>query len=332
MSAISPSSAEASALGVYYPAPSSLKAGPIVAATDRSETSIPALRAAKILNDSLHAGLHVVVVVEPLPIIIPEPGSLLQPLVISPELKATVRRQANEQMQKVEPDSSKYSLDVEDGKPAREIARIAREHDASVVVMGLHHHSLIDRLIDGDTAIEMLRESDVPVLLASNEFAALPRRAVIAVDFSPESMEAARAGMRLLHPESELHLVHVRPDVTIFDGSGLWEEEYERVAADQLEKFRQALAAPRTMRVETAILIGKPAQALTEFANKIEADLIVSGTHGIGMMRRIFIGSVAAGLLHKTEKSLLVVPASKRTESVASDKRETASAKGANRE
>jgi len=126
MSAISTSSAEAGALGVYYPAPSTVKAGPILAATDRSEASIPALRAAKVLNDSLNAGLHVVVVVEPLPIIIPEPGSLLQPLVISPELKAVVRRQANEQMQKIEPDSSKYLLEVEEGKPASEIARKAR--------------------------------------------------------------------------------------------------------------------------------------------------------------------------------------------------------------
>lgn len=327
---ISPSSVEASALGVYYPASTTRREGPIVAATDRSEASTPALRAAKILNDSLHVGLKVIAVVEPLPIIIPEPGSLLQPLVITPELKATVRRQATEQMQKVEPDSSKYSVEVEEGKPAREIARTARDHDASIVILGLHRHSLFDRLIDGETAIEMLRESDVPVLLASKDFAALPRRTVIAVDFSPESMEAARAAMHLLDPKSEIHLAHVRPAVTIFDGSGLWEEEYERVAADQLGKFKQTLAAPRTMRVETTILTGKPAQALTEFANKKDADLIVSGTHGIGMMRRIFIGSVATGLLHKTEISLLVVPTSNRGRSVDSDVPEIVNAKGAN--
>jgi len=329
MSANSSSSAEASALGIYYPAASPTKKGPILAATDRSDASLPALRAALILNRSLDVGVDVVVVVEPLPIIVPEPSGILQPLVITPELKAVVRQQAIEQMEKVGADAGKYSLDIEDGRPASEIARAAREHNASLVIMGLHHHGIVDRLIDGDTALEFLRESDTPVLLASKEFDSLPQRVLMAVDFSPESMEAAREAMRLLHPESVIHLAHVRPPVTIFDGSGLWEEEYERVALDQLGKFKQTLAAPGTMRVETSILIGKPANALTEFARKTGADLIVCSTHGMGLMRRIFIGSVATGLLHKAEQSILVVPASGHGQSTATDASETTKAKGA---
>ena len=121
-------------------------------------------------------------------------------------------------------------------------------------------------------------------------------------------MEAARVSLPLVSSDCVVHLAHVRPSVTIFDGSGLWEDEYENVAARQLESFRETLAAPTTMRVETTILVGKPAEALTEYADKIDADLIVSGTHGAGLMRRIFIGSVASGLLRKSERSLLLVP------------------------
>ncbi|HZK79374.1 MAG TPA: universal stress protein [Gemmatimonadaceae bacterium] len=308
MTATPSKSAEITELGMYYPAVPVRKVGPILVATDRTVDSLSALRAADVLNRSLHRGVAVLAVIEPLPIIVPEPSSLLQPLVITPELSAAVREQTIKQLNSVGADAPTWSMEVEEGRPAKEIAAAARKHGASLVVLGLSHHGFVDRLIDGDTALEFLRESDTPVLLASKDFASLPKRAVIAVDFSPESMEAARVGIALLSPDCVVHLVHVRPQVTIFDGAGLWEEEYERVAARQLEKFRETLAAPDTMRVETTILVGKPANALIEYANKIDAGLIVSGTHGAGLMRRIFIGSVASGLLRKTEHSLLVVP------------------------
>jgi Universal stress protein UspA and related nucleotide-binding proteins len=301
-------SAETSTLGMYYPAVSVKQAGPLLVATDRSEVSLSALRAAEILNQAVKRGVTVLAVIEPLPLIVPEPTSLLQPLVISPELTEMVRGQTAKQVENAGAKSKAWSIEIEQGRPAKEIAFAARKNFASLVILGHSHHSLVDRFIDGDTALELLRESDTPVLLASKDFSSIPKRVLIAVDFSPESMEAARASLPLLSPDCALYLAHVRPSVTIFDGSGLWEEEYEKVAAMQLESFRQTLAAPATMHVETTILAGAPAASLTDYANKIDADLIVSGTHGAGLMRRIFIGSVASGLLRKSERSLLVVP------------------------
>ena len=300
--------AEINSLGMYYPAVSGRKSGPLLVATDRTDASLPALRAAEILNKSLNRGVAVLAVIEPLPLIVPEPTSLLQPLVISPELTAIVRDQTVKQVEKTGVNADAWSIETEQGRPSKEIAFSARKHFSSLVILGLSHHSVVDRLIDGDTALEVLRESDTPLLLASREFTSLPKLVVIGVDFSPESMEAARASIPLISPDSVIHLAHVRPSVTIFDGSGLWEEEYEKVAAKQLDEFIGTLAAPPTMRVEKTILLGKPAAALTDYANRIGADLIVSGTHGAGLMRRIFIGSVASGLLRKSERSLLLVP------------------------
>lgn len=302
------SSAETSTLGMYYPAVSVKQLGPLLVATDRTEASLSALRAAEILNGVVKRGVTVLAVIEPLPLIVPEPTSLLQPLVISPELTDVVRGQTAKQVEMAGAKPAAWSIEVEQGRPAKEIAFAARRHFASLVILGHSHHSFVDRLIDGDTALELLRESDTPVLLATKDFSSTPKRVLIAVDFSPESMEAARASLPFLSTDCVIHLAHVRPAVTIFDGSGLWEEEYEKVAATQLESFKETLEALPTMRVETTILLGKPAGALTDYADKIDADLIVSGTHGAGLMRRIFIGSVASGLLRKSERSLLLVP------------------------
>jgi Universal stress protein UspA and related nucleotide-binding proteins len=299
---------ETAELGSYYPPVTTKKSGPILAATDRTDASLPALRAARVLDGEFHSGVTVLVVVEPLPIIVPEPTSLIQPVFITPELSSVVREQALHQITTVGEAGSSWVIDVEDGRPSREIADAARRLNSRLIVLGLSHHGLIDRLIDGDTALEVLRESDAPVLLASNKLTTLPRVIVVAVDFSPESMNAARTALKLVAADAVIHLTHVRPPVTIFDGSGLWEEEYERVATQQLEKFNEVLDVPAGLEVVRKIVEGKPAHALADYANAIDADLIVSGSHGAGLMRRIFVGSVASGLLRKSERSLLIVP------------------------
>lgn len=58
-------------------------------------------------------------------------------------------------------------------------------------------------------------------------------------------------------------------------------------------------------------LVGDPALAIKQLANKLDAQLIVVGTRkrGIGeSIREFFTGSVAARLAHRQHRSLLVVP------------------------
>ncbi|GAT74385.1 universal stress protein [Microbacterium hydrocarbonoxydans] len=58
-------------------------------------------------------------------------------------------------------------------------------------------------------------------------------------------------------------------------------------------------------------LVGDPALAIKQLANKLDAQLIVVGTRkrGIGeSIREFFTGSVAARLAHRQHRSILVVP------------------------
>ena len=58
-------------------------------------------------------------------------------------------------------------------------------------------------------------------------------------------------------------------------------------------------------------LVGDPALAIKQLANKVDAQLIVVGTRkrGIGeSIREFFTGSVAARLAHRQHRSILVVP------------------------
>jgi nucleotide-binding universal stress UspA family protein len=58
-------------------------------------------------------------------------------------------------------------------------------------------------------------------------------------------------------------------------------------------------------------LVGDPALAIKQLANKLDASLIVVGTRKRGLgesIREFFTGSVAARLTHRQHRSVLVVP------------------------
>src|SRR5699024_4416580 len=58
-------------------------------------------------------------------------------------------------------------------------------------------------------------------------------------------------------------------------------------------------------------LVGDPALAIKQLANRLDAQLIVVGTRKRGLgesIREFFTGSVAARLAHRQHRSVLVVP------------------------
>lgn len=282
--------------------------GPILVATDGTAVGEAAFRAAVLIAAKLSASVHVIVVVEPLPVLAPDASLSMDPLVASPEMLNVVRDRVVAQLGGLAPEGLDWRVDVEYGRPSDEICRQARDRRAQLVVIGLVHHSVVDRILDGDTALEVVRQSRVPVLLASADWKALPKRAVIAVDFSPQSIEAARAGRRLLAADATVYIAHVRPRVSLFDGTGMWEEEYESVAGKELQNFVAALNVPEGMRVEEVSLSGSASSAVLGFAEKENADLIVAGTRGAGLVQRLLLGSVATRLMRHSTRSLLIVP------------------------
>ncbi|KDA04658.1 universal stress protein UspA [Microbacterium sp. CH12i] len=82
-------------------------------------------------------------------------------------------------------------------------------------------------------------------------------------------------------------------------------------------EFEEVQAAAAAALDDTGVtwtarqLVGDPALAIKQLANKIDAQLIVVGTRKRGLgesIREFFTGSVAARLAHRQHRSVLVVP------------------------
>jgi len=63
----------------------------------------------------------------------------------------------------------------------------------------------------------------------------------------------------------------------------------------------------------TALLVrGPTAETIINESKKLEADMIIVGSHGRGAMHRLLVGSISEGVLRHAEKPVLVIPTHNR--------------------
>jgi universal stress protein E len=202
-----------------------------------------------------------------------------------------------------------YGLEVRYGATTPEIASAAAELSASIVVVGAAPHHQRQRLIAGVRASQVLQRLSCPVLSVWPGSTMSPKRAVVAIDFTPTSTRAAEEALALFTEPGVLTLVHVlRPPPSVFGGTD--HAENRTHAKQQLKHLRETLIsiAHAGVCIQTRIEEGAVPDAVLTVASQVEADLIAVGTHGPSALERFFVGSVAATLLHSAHCTVLASP------------------------
>jgi nucleotide-binding universal stress UspA family protein len=104
-----------------------------------------------------------------------------------------------------------------------------------------------------------------------------------------------------------VHVLHVVDEsLRTLVGSLSDEEELEDHGREVVGRIA-GMARDHGLDVETAILNGDPAQRIVAYADEIDADLIVSGTHGRSGVERRLIGSVAERLVRQARCPVMTV-------------------------
>jgi len=191
--------------------------------------------------------------------------------------------------------------------PARVIAARAAEADAALVLVGLSRKSRVSRVFADEVPVQVAQLSPVPVLAVPADRRWPPRRGAVAVDFSPESLEAVGFAARLLGDGGELRVVHVLPPA--------WRDPVPpevRERIDEVVGRLEALALDVGRRegptANAHLLYGEPGRALVEFAGAEELDLIALGSHGQGFVDRLLLGSTSRRVLRSAVCATLVIP------------------------
>jgi nucleotide-binding universal stress UspA family protein len=197
------------------------------------------------------------------------------------------------------------------GRPAHAIAAEARALDATLVVMGLRRAPLGAEPSPHETAMHVIRECRMPILVTTGALAGAPKRVVVGVDFGLESLRLARAALTVLDDDGELVLTHVQRAADPSGRTGMRRHvgalEDERAAAS-LERVRRALPAWTKVTLEVAHAQGDVASSLLATAVRWRADCIAIGTSPRMLDDGRQVGAVATALVKSGMRSLLVVP------------------------
>jgi nucleotide-binding universal stress UspA family protein len=215
-------------------------------------------------------------------------------------VQAQLRRTAN---------AENVPLVFEEGPAAACIAGRAKARGAALIAMGIGRHDPIDRLLGVEPAIAVLHRTSIPVLAASPGSRPVVHSIVIATDFSPAALRAARLALAFAADDVTVHLVHAWPWMDL-GGSGAptWFHVYDAGVHALADELVRSLMLPPNAKVVTHLEHGEAEQVILEVANANWADLIALGSHGRGLFDRLSLGSVAEGVLRKARCSVLIAP------------------------
>lgn len=154
------------------------------------------------------------------------------------------------------------------------------------------------------------------------------RNILIATDLTSNAVHAFKhAVMMARRNNARLHLLHVVPEVdaavrtyvsTVMGAGSLdhFEKQHEDEARDEMKKRLETFAREeladhpedldRIAGIE--VLHGHPVAQILLEAERVEADVIILGTHGKGAVEYTFLGSVAEKVLRKSKRPVFVVP------------------------
>jgi nucleotide-binding universal stress UspA family protein len=204
------------------------------------------------------------------------------------------------------------------GRPDAEIVRLAEELDAGLVVVGSHGFGPFKRFLLGSVSNSVVRHANTSVLVARGEADQSPGRVLLAIDGSKESHRATRVAVEVAGATgSELHFLSVLETTQLlpqmpYPGPEAWEmsgsiEEAEQNARRLLSRVSERVEAGGGTVEESHLAVGKPDKEIVGLAGKLDADLIVLGSRGLGAVGRVLLGSVSDSVVRHALCSVLVV-------------------------
>lgn len=202
------------------------------------------------------------------------------------------------------------------GEPEENIAALAVELDAGLIICGTHGRTGVRRFFLGSVAERLSRLAHRSVLVARGAAGdGRFHKVLVATDFAPAAARALEDALRLTAPDAEIHVVNAWQYpvgswglTALGDRTGAMNAlrgALTQAAAEQGAKLEAAQAAAGRP-VSFRLAHGSPADVITELAAAEGFDLVAVGTHGHRGLRRLVLGSVAEAIIRHAPCSVLI--------------------------
>jgi len=206
-------------------------------------------------------------------------------------------------------------------EPAKAIALAVTRYAIDLVAMATHGRGGLSRLLLGSVAEAVVRSVQVPVLLLRGQSAWKAwanGKMLVPLDGLQTAEAILPIVERLAGPRdlivSLLEVIEPLPSAVRAESTQLDDLITLRreEAQGYLAKVADALKA-KGLRVEWSLAFGHAAETIADIAAEKRADLIAMATHGRTGLERLFLGSVAEGVLRRASIPVLLFKANERS-------------------
>lgn len=133
---------------------------------------------------------------------------------------------------------------------------------------------------------------------------------LVPIDFSEISFNALHYAIQLFREKplkiTLLHVYGARSTALIMKNiDSVLEKDAKRRMDELLEEVRQTYG---DLEIDYRIIKNHPVTAISAFGNSGKYDFVVMGTKGASGFKEVFLGSVAGGVVSKTNIPVIVVP------------------------
>ena len=291
----------------------SIAGRPVLLATDGSPSSAAATRMAQVIAEELQAEVHALVVLDtrhtPMP-----PGLNMALLAadnlmgesVHAEQETALRAGIAETLGHV----VEWPVRMGVGTPANAIVKEAKRIGAALIVIGLRRHRRVDRVLNDETTLNVIRTAPCSVFGVAPDLTHLPTRALVAVDFTSASLAAATTARGLMAPEGRMTLAYVPPLVLYppDDGEGVIHDLGVNAGFERAERELTVKGIAVDHVVLHHELKNQVSDLLLEYADSVSAEMIASGSARLARVDRWLLGSVSTDLVRDGRRSVLVVP------------------------
>jgi nucleotide-binding universal stress UspA family protein len=202
---------------------------------------------------------------------------------------------------------------IKSGDVKDEITSVIDEQHADIVVMGTHGRGLFGRWLTGSVTQAILRQTSVPILTICRATRPLAfGRILFATDLSQPSRQGFKFAVEMARlMRSVLVVVHVIAPSTLTYGGA---EMAPFVNEHNSEETRKSLddfvaeAKHQEVRVETVLVEGVPAEAISKAADDNTVDLILLTVRGKGFVERAILGTTAERVIREAHLPVISIP------------------------
>jgi len=217
------------------------------------------------------------------------------------------------------------STEVLVGKPADEILKLAAQKKADLIIMAGHGASGGNPKLLGNIATKILSSSNRPVLLVRTKeprnakLDDLIKRILVPLDGSSMSEGslktvepmAAAMGAEIVLFQAVEPVRYVPGFETMVPNVVLpSDDEIKRSAAKYLNGVEKPLKQ-HGVKTSSIVIADAPAEAIIDYADSGNIDLIAMTSHGFSGIKRWVFGSTTEKVLQASAKPVLLIPAAK---------------------